>query len=416
MNHNLPKRKGGGVQMEKLRVGLILAGLFQLFTLPGFASEIDILVDKLVEKGILSREEAKEIVQETEKEVQKQARASEVPAGVRNLKLKGDFRLRYQWQDNSHKRERARIRFRIGAVTRPNDDFEIGFGLATGSSDPRSTNITLDNSFESKDIKLDYAYAEYFGITGLSIWGGKYKGINKAVWCVSDLLWDDDLRPEGVGIKFNYQPEYSNFSIFVNTGLWILDEKSSGADPLMAYIQPGIGCNITENISFKTALTYYATSAVKGHTLDHSSNTNTLLNGGLKYDYDVWAPSVELEFKNLMEFVPYVALFGDYVYNPDPNSSNKGYLVGLKFGNIKIKKFGNWQFKYMYRRLEKDAWLDVFPDSDAYGGKTDVKGHEAVFKFGLAKNLTLGLDYYYMEQIHGNGDEDLLQIDLVWKF
>jgi len=400
--------------MRKFLSFLVVIGIFYLSNF-SYASEIDILVDKLVEKGILNREEADEIIQETRKEVQKQTRGRDIPEWVKNLKLKGDFRLRYQWQDNSYKRERERIRLRVGAVTRPKDNFEIGFGLATGSSDPRSTNVTLDSSFESKDIKVDYAYAEYFGIKGLSIWGGKYKGIKKAIWRPSDLLWDSDLRPEGVGIKFNYHSQHYNFSIFTNAGFWILDEVKTGADALMFYIQPGVSWDITQNFSFKTAVAYYDTSSVKGHTLEHSAETNTLENGGLKYDYDVWAPSIELEFKNLTKSVPYIALFGDYANNPD-SDNNQGYLVGLKFGDKKMKGFSNWQFKYMYRKLEKDAWLDIFPDSDAYGGRTGVKGHEVEFKFGLAKHLILGLDYYHMEQINLSGEEDLLQIDLVWKF
>ncbi len=401
--------------MRKVLTFLIVVSIFYLFNF-SYASEIDILVNKLVEKKILSRKEAREIIKETKKEIRKQTKGNEMNEWMKNLKLKGDFRLRYQWQDNSHRRERARIRLRLGAVTRLNDNFEVGFGLATGGSDPRSTNVTLDGSFESKDIKLDYAYAEYFGIKGLNMWGGKYKGIKKAIWRPSDLLWDSDLRPEGMGIRFNYHPEYNKFSVFTNTGLWILNEISSGDDTMMFYFQPGITWNITEKIGIKTAVAYYDTSSVKGHTLNHSSGTNTIENGGLKYDYDVWAPSMELEFKNLTESVPYIAFFGDYVDNPDPDDENQGYLMGLKFGHKKIMKFGKWQFKYMYRRLEKDAWLDVFPDSDAYGGRTGIKGHEVEFKFGLAKNLILGLDYYHMEQINLSGEEDLLQVDLVWKF
>jgi len=395
--------------MKKVLSFLVLTATFYLGNL-SYTSEIDILVNKLVEKGILSKEEADKIIQETKEEIQKQTRGSQIPEWVKNLKLKGDFRLMYQWQDNSHTRERARIRLRVGVVTKPNDDFEIGFGLATGGSDPRSRNVTLDSSFEGKDIKLDYAYAEYSGIKGLTVWGGKYKGIKKAIWRPSDLLWDSDLRPEGIGIKLNYHP------MFANTGVWILNEVKNGADALIFYIQPGIKWNITQNAGFKIALAYYNTNSVKGHTLDHSSGTNTFENGGLKYDYDVWAPSIEVEFKNLVEFVPCITLFGDYVNNPDPDSENQGYLIGLKLGNKKIKKFGNWQFKYVYRRLEKDAWLDVFPDSDAYGGKTGIKGHETEFKFGLTKNLVLELDYYHTEQINLGGKEDLLQADFVWKF
>ena len=41
-----------------------------------FAGEIDLLVDKLVEKGILSRTEAQEIITETKEQVKAEARAA----------------------------------------------------------------------------------------------------------------------------------------------------------------------------------------------------------------------------------------------------------------------------------------------------------------------------------------------------
>ena len=77
--------------------------------------------------------------------------------------------------------------------------------------------------------------------------------------------------------------------------------------------------------------------------------------------------------------------------------------------------------KYNYRRLERDAWPDFLPDSDFFGGDTNVKGHEVEFKFGLHKYVTMGLDYYHSEPIRLPAgqpelDEDLIQIDLLLKF
>lgn len=71
---------------------------------------------------------------------------------------------------------------------------------------------------------------------------------------------------------------------------------------------------------------------------------------------------------------------------------------------------------YIDRHLEKDAWIDIFPDSDAYSGHTDVKGHELAFTYGVGKNVTLGIDYYYMERIKGTGRRHLLQVDWKLKF
>ena len=99
----------------------------------------------------------------------------------------------------------------------------------------------------------------------------------------------------------------------------------------------------------------------------------------------------------------------------DVNSD--AYLVGFKFGDKKVKDWAQWQFKYNWRRIEQDAWLDILPDSDFFDGDTGVQGHEFIFVFGLAKNLTLGFDYYLAETIGSpNRNQDLLQIDLIFKF
>jgi hypothetical protein len=112
-----------------------------------------------------------------------------------------------------------------------------------------------------------------------------------------------------------------------------------------------------------------------------------------------------------------VGIFGQYV-NSDASDDDLGYLAGLKFGHKKVKKFGQWQVKYNYRRLEQDAWPDFLSDSDFYDGETDVQGSEIEFTFGLAKNVTIGIDYYKSEQIDRKPtiEEDLVQVDLVLKY
>ena len=72
---------------------------------------------------------------------------------------------------------------------------------------------------------------------------------------------------------------------------------------------------------------------------------------------------------------------------------------------------------YQYVNLGKDAFIDAFPDSDRYGGATDAEGHEAIVEYGLSKNVTLGVDYYYARRIEAAANpEHLVQADLNLKF
>ena len=108
--------------------------------------------------------------------------------------------------------------------------------------------------------------------------------------------------------------------------------------------------------------------------------------------------------------------WGEIINNSDPDDDNEGYLAGFEFGHRKIKALGDWQFKYNCRRLERDAWPDIFPDSDFFGGATGAKGHEGVFKLGLGKHVSMDVDYYSTEEIDGDTEQDLLQVDLNLKY
>ena len=97
---------------------------------------------------------------------------------------------------------------------------------------------------------------------------------------------------------------------------------------------------------------------------------------------------------------------------------NASRLVGVKIGHKKVKTAGQWQFKYLYRRLERDAWLDIFPDSDFFGGATHAEGHEIIAVLGVYKNVSVAIDYYRTEEIDSDVDlvEDVFQFDVLMKF
>ncbi len=407
---------------------LFFAGILLLPGTNLYASEIDVLVSKLVEKGILSRKEAKAVLVETKEEIKKdQAKGEQegAPKWIRTMKLKGDLRLRYQAddkdKDNRAARARGRVRFRLGTEAKVTDQVKIAAGFASGSSnDARSTNQTFQDTFSSKNLWLDYAYAEFAPTPSITLFGGKMKR-KPILWEPTDLLWDGDINPEGAALVFSGET-YST-ELFVNSGFFVLDESSSNADePWMAYLQPGIKWKLSEQKSLKLALTGYLINS-KGYDINGSADTNTKSGANHKYDYNSISPAFELTIKEpLGGWVSYGAFFGEYVKASDPSKNNEGWVIGFKFGEKKVKKAGQWQFKYLYRRLEQDAWLDAFPDSDAYDGDTHVKGHEAALKYGLAKNIILGLDYYYMEPIdtsagHISGnDQQVLQVDVAIKF
>jgi len=91
---------------------------------------------------------------------------------LKGLKFSADFRLRHQYENweyiNSdgdeadNERHRGRLRVRFGFTKKfEEDDLEVGFRLASGSSDdPTSTNQTLEKYHNKKAVWIDLGYAK----------------------------------------------------------------------------------------------------------------------------------------------------------------------------------------------------------------------------------------------------------------
>lgn len=412
---------------------------------PAGAGEVDILIDVLVKKGVLSKSDAEDVLRQVKEAAWKekdqeraeiirgarQAVRNEIkqnpklfadilPAWVRKMKLKGDLRLRYEStdRDDTPDRNRARYRLRLGVVTQINDKIDVGFGIASGGADPRSTNETMDNSFERGDLRLDYAYARYRPWSWLTLVGGKFEN---PLFRPSDLLWDSDIRPEGAAAQLAYTLSPA-VDLFMNTGYFVIDERSGDEnDPTMYVIQSGSKITF-RNIYFKNAVALYRFNNYKGQRqadVNYSSGTNTVrrFKNTLKYDYDALAVSGELGYKTRFARMPFIALFGDAVKNNSTGGDDTGYLVGVKFGSQKVKKRHDWQLMTRYERLERDAWPDMLPDSDTYDGETGVRGYKASLTYGLFDNINFCATYFNTKKISGPSlDEDKVQLDLNFKF
>ena len=436
--------------MKRIALMVCLAGAFLVSVAsgPSYAAEVDVLINKLVEKGVLSREEAGQLLNEMQKEGARQETTvketaekvaketaektvkegaqtwAKIPDWVNRISFKGDFRLRYQYEDKEKSggtdvnRNRGRYRWRLGAVADVTEDkkWQVGFGLASGSGDPRSTNQTFTNDFETPDARIDYAYAQFQPFEEWKMIGGQFKN---PLYQPKDLVWDGDIRPQGFASPLNFKIN-DQFGFFVTPALFVLQEfKSKEETAWMFALQPGVTINPSKSSWIKLAGIWYYNTDVKGNSFAYSAGTNsTDANGNLIYDYSSLGLDGEVGFK-FDSYVQHAALFGQFIKS-DADNDNTGWLAGFKFGR-KVKDLGDWEFKYNYRSLEKDAVLDFLPDSDFYGGDTNVEGHEVELKFGLAKQVYLALDYYRTKLIdHGPGKtdepENLFQFDVNFKF
>lgn len=344
------------------------------------------------------------------------------------IQLRGDFRYRFEHIDDDSKtsgktRNRHRFRFRLRGLAEVNELVDIGFALASGSDDPVSTNESFDDGWATNDLGIDLAYFDfhpYEGDTALNFVGGKIN-VPFAVMSKTELMWDSDVRPEGLAANFARKME-ENINIFAHAAYFIAEERSDAADTTMWGGQVGSMFGLDEDNSLTFGGGFYDWVKVKDQVTlydetDGFGNDTYTLAAEEYYadDYDIY--ELFAEYATKLAKKP-LHVFGTFAQNTRADDEDTAWLAGAKFG--KVKEFGTWDVRYQYKYLEKNSVIGVFTDSDFGGGGTNSKGHEFNVGFGLDKNWKVAVSYFLNERFiaSGENEEDYkrLQIDLKFKF
>jgi hypothetical protein len=349
-----------------------------------------------------------------------------LPEGLKwaeKIKWSGDFRYRHESIDDDTavtQRDRNRFRARLKMEAEVNDEWDAVIRLASGSSDsPTSTNHTLgdssDDSFSSKEVWLDWAYADYHpaAVPGLRILAGKMANPFYRVG-KNQVIFDGDVSPEGGAAAYSWDLD-NRTSATVTGGAYWVSERSTDADASIFGIQGLLKHKLNEDSHILGGLSYYDFGNIKGQSLGGiSAKGNTVTGGTYDNDYDIVEGFGEYGF--MIGEYP-AAIYGTYVNNTGAsNSQDTAWLIGARFN--KAKKPGCWEASYNYRDIEKDAVVGGLNNSDFIGGGADGKGHVFGFKYQLAKNLQASLNYFLNEKNASSTEDDyrLLQADLVSKF
>src|SRR5688572_13374558 len=102
-------------------------------------------------------------LEERVRQLEEQNTKFQLPAWVKIFQFSGDLRLRYQYEEETEEtaQHRGRFRYRLNLDANILENLKVGFGIASGGDDPRSTNQSFEDSFSSKGIRIDLAFAEY---------------------------------------------------------------------------------------------------------------------------------------------------------------------------------------------------------------------------------------------------------------
>ena len=433
--------QGGEMGVAKPVRRWLLAAVIVLSGVPGTAlaaSEVDILLDKLVEKGVLTGVEAGLIrreISETKETRYKELAKEVVPDSARNWKWKGDIRLRNEYRDQEgtgNDRNRQRIRFRYGFESKVNDQLRVVARIATGTSstggttgNPISTNQSFDTNFVKKNINLDMAYAEYAPMmpspdSKVQILGGMFE---TPFFAVTPLVFDHDLSYDGAAVKF--AQTMGPVTLFTNDGVFSLDTDETEAASLWiaqvgASVMPFADDEEEElkNLKLTGTLAYQdyrnVSNAAKAGTDIIAREAQNTANAS---DFNQLNPNIELA--SVVAGMP-VSLFGDWVHNFSAGSlNNDGFQTGFKLNKATVPwdLMKGWEAGYAFQELQADAAFDEFADSDFNDGGTNNHGHIFWVTLATLKNSTLGAKYFIAKNLEGAKDvEDRLQLDWVTKF
>jgi hypothetical protein len=364
------------------------------------AQSADALIDKLVEKGILSVKEGNELRAESDKNfTQAYAVKSGMPDWVSALKFSGDMRLRYEGYLSSasfvnpgttnrypfQDKNRFRYRLRFGATATMYDNFEVGFRLSSGQptgsfgGNPVSANQTFNGNAARNFVWIDQAYGKWTPLNGpdwtASITGGRFDN----PFVLSDMIFDPNYTPEGAVVKASYAITDRQTVRWTSAGYVLNDLTPWDNDPFLVASQLRWDAVWSPKIS--SSVGFAGLYLMNGTNLDNPAVPNASvpnLNGGntrnsfgsLTNNYYPIVADVALIY-TVDSFPLYNGVFpikvgGEYMYNtaatPGHSTDYYAWNAGITLG--KAGKKGTWEFTYSYRWLGADSWYEEFTDND----------------------------------------------------
>lgn len=259
---------------------------------PAASNSSDPLLDLLIQKGILSQQEAERVEAEAQSRHTNETQMPLPPPSVwridkalKSVELFGDVRLRYEDRaaedtaGNQIDLQRWRYSVRLGLRGDLYDQFYYGFRLDTGNN-PRSPWVTFGTSTSSSS---SYYYGPFGKSEAAINIGQVYIGWNPEYWLdvtvgkmpnplfTTPMVWSANINPEGFAERLKYNVGPAQF--FANFGQFVYDDLnpsfSSGGlgfngltgqqtDNIFMFAwQGGVNYQIAPNINAKVAGTVY---------------------------------------------------------------------------------------------------------------------------------------------------------------
>lgn len=350
-------------------------------------------------------------------------------------------------------RNRLRMRLRLGFETVLGYGWTMGARLSSGAlNDPISTNQTLGSSGFRYPIGIDMAYVDW---TGMSSTGRQTLGISagriRSPWFTAgDIVYDQDLMFDGAAVNYRFGLAHDDPAgrfVYATVGAFPLQEVELARDKFLLGGQLGVDYKFADGSRLRAGAAYYDFRNVAGRRNTFESNLldftapqslrqgNTLFNIRNDNDSttDLFALAADYRLANLSMVYDWrvassyrLTVAGDYVRNigydvakvlartgTAVGKRNVGYQAEIGFGSAATGQAHSWRAVAGYRRLERDAVIDAYTDSDFHLGGTDVRGYTLGLDFNLTPKVMTRVRYFSGNEIDGPPlGIDVLQLDL----
>lgn len=351
--------------------------------------------------------------------------ASAAPAAglLESLKFKGDLRYRMELMDSEDAedtRNRHRLRLRVGIETKPVDGWSAVVQLASGEDDPASANQTLGDGFSGKPVRLNLAYLRWTSEqTGWELQAGK---VPRPFVCVSSLLWDETVNPEGI-VAF-WSREHGTMQWMLRGGGWWIEERPDDSDVMLWTAQAAAYWTLTERQRLLGGLSLFAYDGLRGSPPLYRDRPmgNTMIEQPGE-DPESTVPVFAEDFR-IVEgfgqwewdaFIP-VAVYGQAALNTAADEDRVAWLAGLTLGRARAVK--SVELGINYRMLEADSAVGAFTETSPGGGGTDLEGWQFYLRGQVTRRLQCTASWY-RNRLDPDGRDlayDRWQIDTTLRF
>jgi len=438
------------------------------------------MLEAMREKGIISEQEYEDLYKRQAMYEIEQQQKNALPAWITGWTIGGDATVRWDEIDRggqlkigkilnaqndpvdlvngtaSAKRDRFRVRLRLGAEHTIGEDFLVGFRLATAqasayatdpfsnnidlsrhyATDPRSAFVTLGDYWAPKGVAVDRVYITYapHQLPGLTASAGIMQNPFVSNEFSGDIMvFDHDLSPEGVQLGYDYRFLDERAWVKFNAGYYMIDEIPQATvpvngnigvpaptnfpdiderDPFMYAWQIDGGADITPFLRVGGRVSFYDLRDINART---AAAMEDFGNGGDAINHNpLFAPAFapgfpfasdgasmgharELVYDVFTRITPFegwtLVPWFQLTHMLDASSENYGYVTGFDF-----LMPTHTQITFMFASMPRNGTISIFTDSDFFDGFVNARGWGITGVQNFNRWTSIRVSFYQSEQ------------------